>query len=143
MGEATYYMKARFASDKIARGKLAFISKFILEGQRAYEFWQKHRHEDPIQFWPTFKENFPEVSKYLASGDLLGGDVNNVLAGHLDFGGEDDHATVQGDIIKFAATCWHFAEWDLFTTYIIERFGAFDCKWVSDEYLDPFECIRL
>lgn len=159
MGEATYYVKARFKDQAAAEAALPGIKRFLSEGIEAQDWWQRNRgmeHDGQrAAFWDQFKAKFPMVVKYLESfhagcggGEhcLVGGDCNNDLAGFLDFGGcEDDLDAVEvhGDELVYSATVWHFARWDPFVAFLESKFGATETGWVSDEYLDPYDSIEM
>lgn len=141
MGEAMYYIKARF-SKELTRDQEEQLTNFIVEGQAAHDWWQDHRHcPDAGAFWKRFAEKFPHVTVYL--GDLVGGDCNNALAGVLDFGCEDDLEALEFDYLEFRyhCECWHFATWDRFTEYLKTRFAATSASWLSDEDMDPFDAL--
>src|SRR3990167_8503589 len=88
MGEATYYLKARFKDN----APEAELTAFFEEGSMAEDFWQKHRGMDRdgtrAQFWTAFKEQFPTVYDFLPE-TLRDGDCNNALASKLNFGNSD------------------------------------------------------
>jgi hypothetical protein len=145
MGEATYYLKARFRED-ISPDLQEQITNFIKEGQAAYKWWQEHRGcPDPTRFWKQFAVKFPVVTEYL--GDTVGGDCNNGLAGVLSFGEEKDIDTIAftrrvvisppfvrtSYVFQYSAYVWHLASWDEFATFLEQKFGASRVNWLSDE----------
>jgi hypothetical protein len=144
MGEATYYMKARFVV--LNEEKKEEIKKFFIEGSRAEDFWQDNRGKEPSWFWKEFSEKFPEVTDYLLSQDGIGNDCNNSLAGLLDFGDEDtidSQMEFEGNIMRYSAYVWHFANWDPLCGFLIKRFGASICDWLSDEYVNYFDLLQV
>jgi hypothetical protein len=161
MGEATYYAKIYFESEEKAKEALPKVRKFFLEGVDADDFWQGHRDmKNKKEFWKTFDDKFPEVSNYLRattehdyetkkSAILFGGDHNNRLAGYLNFGEkselEDDKycpLEVDGSEIRYHATVWYFANWRPMLDFVKKRYGAIKTGYVSDEYVDYFDCIK-
>jgi len=143
MGEATYYAKARFKSEEDLASKMGKIEEFIKEGRLAYEFWQGNRGENPSDFWPIFKEKFPEVFDYLHLCKEPLNDCNNSLAGKLDFGYEYSTPEQDGDVWLFYTTVWHVADWYPFMDYLETKFGAVKTAWLSDECLDPFDSLTV
>jgi hypothetical protein len=161
MGEATYYLKARYPDVPAAETAATQFRVLIREGVRAADFWQAHRGDaDRAAFWQGFGEQFPLVADYLrldaeptqgevsiggaTPGPLFGGDHNNALAGHLDFGneGDEDNVSVDGfgePVLRYSATVWHFAEWDSLAAWLRRVTGATAVAHLSDEYADPFD----
>lgn len=141
MGEATYYLKALFPED-ISEELEEQITEFIKEGQTAYEWWQNHRMcPEPQRFWDRFTVKFPVVTEYL--GDLVGGGCNNELSGMLDFGDDNELENIEINDYEliYSCTCWHFASWDRFATFLQQKFGAETVNWLSEEDIDPFELL--
>jgi hypothetical protein len=146
MGEATYYFKA----DNGNLEKLTRIKAFFSEGMKAENYWQNNRDLETtghrLQFWETFVNAFPLVSKYLDSIGLYDRDCNNDLAGHLDFGYDGEHdlenfyLTNTGEI-GYSATVWHFADWNGLMNFLESEFGLTNTRWISDEYIDPFDLL--
>lgn len=110
MGETTYYLKARFASQAAAEDALPKVRAFLEEAGRAYDWWQNHRHwergakgnerfapHDPRskeigsreRFWMEFHKQFPLTYKYLAAPIHSRYDVAK--------GGYGDPAALTGD----------------------------------------------
>lgn len=145
MGEATYYLKARFNSAGELSSKMGEIKDFFEQGCNAEDYWQTNRDKKPSEFWPTFKQEFPLIVEYL--GDkFVGGDCNNDLAGVLNFGSEEDvdHALRhEGAILYYSAYTWHFANWDKIANFLEKYFGAVATNWLSDEHLNPFDCLAI
>ena len=162
MGEATYYLKARYESQEQAKAAVEKITTFRQQMDQAADFWQSQRHTEPEGFWPVFAATYPEVyaylTKYATPSETLYGDVshpwvgsfdcNNSLAGLLDAGTLDDleSARVDGDdpyLVKLYAMVWHFADWEPFAAWIEAETGAQIATWISDEYVDYFDCITI
>jgi hypothetical protein len=146
MGEATYYTKILFKDEKTAEEKFSGIKEFFLEGTKAYEYWQANRGKKREDFWAEFTQKFPLTSEYLdsLSRKFIGEDNNNALAGILDFGDEDDvedNLKLDGNEIRYHAEVWHFADWTGFMHYIKKKFNAKACKYISDEYVNPYDCL--
>ena len=80
----------------------------------------------------------------LETVELAGGDNNNNLAGKINFGIYGEEAELGGNersTLFFAAYVWHFADWDVLTTFLEEKFGLRNARWVSDEYINPFDLL--
>lgn len=153
MGEAVYYLKARNCTPEA----LENIRTFLLEAAEAEDWWQEHRdmerHNERDAFWSEFKQKFPLTSKYLhtvkAYGRdtmLFGGDCDNDLAGYIDFGNDEaieddlDFDEVDGEL-RYNAMVWHFAQWDGFAKFLKTEYGLKDVRWISDEYMNPFDVL--
>lgn len=150
MGEATYYMKARFSSEEAAQAALPKLKAFIDEGLKAEEWWQDHRdwqREDalgPAKFFEEFQTRFPQVYLYLK--DQCGHDFkdcNNRLAGLLNFGDEETDPYQEDDQIRFSGVVWHCADWTAYENWLRDVLGAVNAGWVSDEYIDPMDLIEV
>lgn len=155
MGRSTYYCKIFFDSNQSAEQALPKINAFLKQGVNANDFWQYHRDQsNRDEFWVDFDSNFPEIGNYLrtvqvrsfADGKVrpaFGGDHDNDLAGLLDFGDESDidRMSVHGNIIRYSAYVWHFADWDPMLDFIKRRYGAERYTWLNDEYVDYFDLL--
>ena len=156
MGEATYYAKMYFENQAKAEEKLEDIRSFFYEGGKAHDYWQDNRSmKEKEHFWGQLEFKFPMVAEYLKSivdephrmrnqGDKVWGtDHDNGLAGLLDFGEDNDikHMGSNGEYIYYCAMVWHFANWDPIMDFIQAKFGAVNCKWISDEHMEPFDLI--
>lgn len=148
MGEATYFLKARFASAEKAQEALPKIRAFLLENREAYAYWQANRDKAPAQFWPDFKIKLPQITWYL--GGKVGGNCNNDLSGFLDVGnlGDDVHlsiAPVDASVIQFwSDDVWHFTSWDTLCSWLEIEFGAIKTAWTSSEFKrNNLDAIRI
>src|SRR5262249_24818389 len=75
VGECNYYFRARFRTPKDAEVARPRLAAFLAEGERAYAYWQGNRgiggpEPSPAEFWDGFREQFPDVWRYL--GKLAG-----------------------------------------------------------------------
>jgi len=135
MGEAVYSLLAIFPK-KITEKQQTTIKEFFLESFKAYEYWQDNRGDKKAQkdFWKEFKTQFPTMSEYLASLNLLDGGVN-ALSGNMDFGNEDylDQICFDGREMTYSAEVWHFAHWEPLTNFMVKKFGATSADYLSDE----------
>lgn len=141
MGEAEYYLKARFESEEKLKELYPKIKEFMYQGAASYDWWQENRGMQCDKFWVEFKKKFPMVYTYL--GDLKNKDCNNGLAGSLDFGSKEDvdfNLSMNGDVLTYYATVWHFASWYLLKEAIL-KIGAIRAGWISDEDIDPFDLL--
>jgi len=150
MGEATYYLKANNCTEEA----LENIRKFILEACEAQDYWQDNRDMEVAgkrkEFWSKFGKKFPLTSKYLKQTKsydnkiLYGGDCNNDLAGYLDFGDKEDaedNLELYDEQLLYNAYVWHFANWDGFADFLKSEFGLTKVRWISDEYMNPFDVL--
>ena len=145
MGEATFSLRAEFESKEKLDEVFEDIKKFIKQGQKSEDFWQKNRHEKGLfwikfgLFWIKFKAEYPDVFEYL--GELVNEDNNNslALAGELDFGMYNEIPEKDENILYFSAVVCHFASWNRFAEFLKKKFQAKKVKWSSDEYDEEYE----
>jgi hypothetical protein len=154
MGEANYYLKARFRSPEEAEAARPRLAALLAEGEKAYEYWQGSRpfsnRSDPKWqppsaelFWKTFRLRYPLVYDYLR--DLAGTpDWNNGLAGCLDLVDPRDERRAllfrDGDTLFLRLNdIWHCADMSLLERYCRADLGAVGAGSVSDEHFDPDE----
>jgi hypothetical protein len=151
MGEANYYLKARFQSDQQAEAARPRLAELLAEGEKAYRYWQDSRSffsPDPKwqppsveMFWKTFWARYPLVCRYLRrlAGTL---DWNNGLAGWLGCL-VDPRNERRVSLFRVADTLflrlnsiWHGTQMDLLERYCREDLGALGAGSVSDEDFD-------
>jgi hypothetical protein len=143
MGEAMYYMKAEVATPENVKK----IKSFFREVERSQDYWQKFRDmEDAGErelFWQGFKSKFPKTYDYLTVAGLADKDCNNELAGQIDFGSGDeiDSMELRGETIYYRAYVWHFSQWDNLMRYLVFKFQLMNPRWLSDEYINPFDLL--
>lgn len=144
MGEATYYMKARFPSEETAQQAAVKTIAFFQRVNLCADEWQKVRHGGEAAD-KALREKYPDVFAGLKLGPPKEYDAAmNYLAGQLDAPPDPEECvSVDGDEIRFWGTVWHFADWDGFVMWLKEECGAEVAAYVSDEYLDPFDSITL
>ncbi|MBY0458179.1 MAG: hypothetical protein K2V38_12625 [Gemmataceae bacterium] len=141
MGEANYYLKARFATAKEAKAALPRLADLLAEGEAAYTHWQAERRigfpadQRPTAeaFWAAFREQFPVVCGYLAE---LNGveDWDNGLVGQLGLlvdprrrRRREPNASLQcqRDTLYLRLNgIWHLSEMDLLERYCTGVLGA-------------------
>ena len=168
MGNAVYNLKVEFPNARHLRKNFPEIKRFWHQGIKAEKFWQENRDIPRKEFWEAFSKKFPLVTEYLKtvpsteiSGDvrivdisdrfptghgrwrevnsLFGKDNNNDLAGHLDFGWDEnvlDNFKIDRNLLTFFADVWHFAEWESIINFLKIRYGALHGKYLSNEYTD-------
>jgi hypothetical protein len=143
MGEAVYYLKARFKDSKALDKAMPKIQKFLTQTGEAQDYWQKNRSGDKTKFWAGFRKQFPLTTKFL--GTAAGGDHNNNLAGVLSFGQDGELKVSDRDpaVLKYNEMTWHFANWDGLAIYLCTEYGALRAEWISDEYADPSDGIDI
>jgi hypothetical protein len=150
MGEATYYCKIYFESERTAKSALPKVRRFFKQGIKAYDYWQAHRDgtTTAAQFWLDIDKKFPEVGNYLKHAGLYEDGKNNELSGKLDFGSLDDFDRLDvgkddsGWAIWYSAMVWHFADWDPMLTFVQKQYGAERYSWISDEYAELFDLCK-
>lgn len=152
LGEAYYYLRARFKSGEDLRKKFEAIKNFLTkEGKRAEEYWHRNRFLE-VQgkrdiFWRGFRKRFPLVYKYLQTvTKKADGDCNNDLAGILAFSDMNGQVVLFQDCDNFLcyrALVWHFANWNPLTEFLKQHFGAVDVEWISAESLDPWLYLKI
>lgn len=170
MGEATYYLKARFKSPAAAKKAEPLVLAFLQEAEKAGDYWQKNRGgisgpaKKADQFWKDFADQFPLVTKYLKAplfrqykeltkgkwgytkGEpLFGGDHNNGLAGNMSFGSSEseDNLSVNGAVLAYHEYTWHLASWDELCAWLKIEFGATEAKWLSEEYANVSDLLEV
>jgi hypothetical protein len=150
MGEATYYMKARFESAEAAQQALPRIKEFLEQMAKAESDWEKSFAPDNR----TVGERFEELrTKYSSVFELLKLDKvferkgksdtsMNFLAGQLSSPVRDPQWKIwrDGDDIVFHGTVWHYADWEPMAR-AIEQLGADYAFYISDEYENPLDFI--
>ena len=142
MGEAFYYMKARWPSAEEAEEALPAVIGFLERMAEAETYWQAHRDK------PNIGAEFPDVWAML---ELPMTAVNNDLAGELDspLSGAVDEADVNecvylGDpeVIYIHGEVWHFANWDGIARAMV-KLGAIVTDWISEENSSPFDQLKV
>jgi len=153
MGEATFYLKAEFTSEKEARDTLPLFKELLIDQSNAYEYWQKYCREDPRmeekdrdflhvnsktppERYELLKEKFELAFSILPAYEVSTNDKNmNFLAGQLYDGGLEqieDNLDIEDTTIYFHAEVWHFSTWDHLSEWLRERGSR--AGWLSDEY---------
>ena len=159
MGNATYYLKAKFPSMESLSTALPEIIAFILEGIKAEKWWEEHRtlesKGDRELFWLQFRPQFPTVYHYLQYAGFADGDCNSALSNIINFGNDETVATDFFDdlypnnsvacfnkpLFMYNAYVWHLAVWDYFCDYLELKFGAISAEYLSDEDIDPYDLL--
>jgi hypothetical protein len=155
MGEAVYYLKARFSNEEQASAGKDRINALLAEGRAADNFWQAHRRDKPSAFWPEFFRQFPLVMSYFREhceprhdgGQFGAVDLacNNTLADCLNFGTEGEEAEIGGGeaIVYVSANVWHMADWGGFAAWIKALDGCEKVAWISDEDASIFDTLDV
>jgi hypothetical protein len=154
MGQATYYLKARFHSAEDAEAARLRLVELLAEGEKAYRYWRsvlapygedpKWRPISAERFWNTFRANYPLACRYLRH-----------LAGRPDWQSELEywmdclHDPRTGRIASLSRVAdtlflrlndiWHCTQLDLLERYCREDLGAIGVGWRSDGDFDPDE----
>jgi hypothetical protein len=149
VGEANYYLKARFPSEQQAEAAKPRLIELLAEGDKACDFWQDSddpmRRDDPKwqapsaeSFWKTFRARYPLVYRYLRH--LTGTpnwkyELEEWLRCFVD--------ERQVSLVRVADTLflqlndtWHFSQLDLLERYCREDLGAVGVGWKSEEDFD-------
>ena len=151
MGEATYYLKARFP-EPISDELLAKINAFRQVGEDAYEYWQSDRDRSITDTFRHLSSTWPIIDRYfdvaLPGYIITDKSSSNDFAGLLDFGRHEDNElfeirTDDPCVLTFQAYVWHFADWDPLTEFLKSEFGAIAVNWVSDEYVDIGDLVQV
>jgi len=115
VGEATFYLKARFGSGDEA--KLAVkIAKHVLDDLAEFhDDWQRIRNETEIpvkERHEMIKKMHPLVAKLIELPEPKGSDVcMNYLAGKCEMHkGYELYSS--GEWVCLSCICWHLASWD-------------------------------
>ncbi len=141
MGEARYYAKVKFGSEKQAQEALPKIEAFLKRVSEAENDWQSNRNggkeSDDVR-----RQKFPEVFEYLkieTPENDRPPDYSNYCAGLLDspLSHDDGEIFIRDNYVLFSGTLWHFAQWEPLMLAMKEHFGAIDAGYVSDEYAEP------
>jgi hypothetical protein len=144
MGEATYYLKARFLEPTDALE--TDLHNFFIELQKAHEYWHSGGWKSEKEFWETFKKDYPLVSKF--QKDLLDGGPGK-LSGSMNVGYELQDVEngfafdIAEGILYYTNYVWHFADWGKLCTFLEEEFGATATAWLSEEDANFFDLLKV
>jgi len=145
VGEATFYLKARFGSEDEA--KLAVkIAKYVLDDLAEFhDDWQRIRSETEIPVKGRdriLKEKHPLVAKLIELPEPRSNDVcMNYLAGRCEMH-KGYELYNNGEWIYLSCICWHLASWDNIEKLFI-KLGAIEVGWISDEDFNPFDAVPV
>ena len=119
------------------------IKEFMLQSAKLYidGDYSKIDALEPVKFEVVMANDYPLVWKFIGETRMTS-DWSN----WIDIGTEgdiEDNLRIKGNYLYYHAEVWHFADWDNLTDYIVKEFGAEACDWVSDEYINPFDCIDV
>ncbi len=146
MGEATYYAKVYFESNDKAVSSLPKVQAFLMECVNASEWLaQNHIPTDTKPFdLEGFAKIYPLANEFIRFVEEEKGRSGATRIGPLEDVGdlhEIDSMGVAERCIYYCATVWHFADWDPLMDFIVQKFGAVNGSWLSDEYMDPFDLL--
>ena len=143
MGEANYYLKARFESAEAAERALPQVLKLLQRTADCYAAWQGDRDGGAARF-SAYKDVFKTLG-------ITSKDWDNDLAGQLDsplvargdgtYENEEQLGT-DGPVLMFSGEVWHFANWTGFERALL-KMGAIKVAWLSDEHMNPFDAITV
>jgi len=146
MGEANYYLKARFVSEAEAEAALPKFKEFLRQAGEVHNLWQADRMKPKPDFYEKIRAEFPIVYEYLKTlPGALEADFDrlNGLAGLLSFGNVETEPEVVNDEIRYWEYTWHFGDWYPLCRFIESHFGAEASAYISDEYADMFDCVHV
>ncbi len=135
MGTANYYMKCR-----VDKKHMPKIRKFFKQGYEAEIFWQENKKEKSSSFWNTFSKKFPDIFRMLKEYGVA--ETDNISA-FLNFGYEEKKPYWSNGIMFYSAEVWHFANWDIIAQYLKKHCGVTNVKWISDEFINFFDVLRV
>ena len=149
MGEAIYYMKAKWPSPKAANEAAPKIEEFLIRMAEAEDRWQETR-DGGAEAEASRRAEFPDVYSILhlerPTEGIFAGDYSNYCAYMLNspYGKDYYDFEVEGDEIRFCGEVWHLADWDPLANALKETFGAISAGWISDEdEPDYYDLIEL
>lgn len=148
MGEAVYYLKAKFPSGIEAKEAERKFKFFLEESVEAYDYWQNNRGWSPKEFWHEFKHRFPIIAPILRyAPDKVDGDCNNALSGEISFADCEvknlmEQPLVEGRYLLYHALVWHLANWGRLEQWF-KSIGAEEVEWFSDEHIDLFDLFKI
>lgn len=139
MGDRVFYGRLDFASPEAAEAAKLKALYWLQEMTDAWDFWQDGRdlsgETDICEFWNAFHDKFPEIYQMLEGVNLVEGDCNNALAGHLLAFTPDECDVVEavGNTVQIAVEVWQFTEFEPIMDALEKETGAAACYW-CDEY---------
>jgi len=146
MGMATFYLKAEFRNEKDAKLGEKIGEEVLNELDKFGNMWESIRSNFDIPVKDRPKEllnNFPLIEELFnipLSDDDLGLDP---LAGWNEINKENNFDFFRRENILYLSNeVWHFAMWEGICD-LFKQLGAIKTGYLSDEYLDPFECIEM
>ncbi len=142
MGEARYYMRARYENQEAAAEALPRVDAFLQRMAAADDAWQAGRMEaDVTGADAKLRADFADVFEALQLPPLQPNDRGgrNAYAGELCSPAADADYEINAyeGAIDFSGTVWHFADWHNLAAALVARFGARSAGWVSDEWTEP------
>jgi hypothetical protein len=144
MGEATFYLLAKFESIEDAKFAEDFARIVLEELSNFQDEWQKIRKNEqisPIERHKILLKKFPLVKKYIRLPKPPKEDLPmNYLAGACEITNHFDLYS-QGKLVKLSDYVWHLASWNNISEFFY-RLGARKVIWESDEYVDIFELLE-
>jgi hypothetical protein len=151
MGECNYFFKAMFATADEAVAAERKLRIFLTQTKKAEKFYHYHNELPACQrkkelfvaeFWAEFGRQFPLVTDYIKFVGKWGGELHD-LSGLLDLGDPEEigldirtgtHDRAPLNILgHYGIGVWHFADWEPFTKYFIEKFKPLKAVWGNEE----------
>jgi len=153
MGEATYYLKARFASAEDAERVFEDFKTALARLYDLNERWQAMRDKRELacaQRRVLLSREFRDLEGMVPWGAIdehcrsfASGDAPmNCCAGEMPDIGGDPQVEVNGDEIWLSDMVWHSTSWDGVAHWLRQR-GATGVGWISDEYTSPWDAVAL
>jgi len=147
MGEAVYYMRARFKDAETAIAVEPVVRTFLERMAEAENAWQNSR-SGGVEADQALRAKYLDVFEMLGISQMPESDAQsrNYLAGILDSPANDPSWDLQvsSDEIQFFGEVWHFADWAGLAR-ALGKMGAIQTGWISEEYAetDYFAMITL
>jgi hypothetical protein len=155
MGEATYYLRARFPSSAEAQRVSDQLRSALVRLGEFTKRWEEIRgeHHRPCaerrqQLRDAFRDledmipwdAIDEECRAVRRGDF----AMHCCMGRLPEIGEDPfvEASVFAGEVLLSDRVWHFTSWDGIAAWL-RAHGAIASGWVSDEAASLFDCIKL
>lgn len=148
MGEAIYYLKARWASKEDAEDAEASVEHFLQRMAYCEDAWQDSRgggEKAGLRLRADYRDVFDLLQIPLPEAGPHGAvDWSNYLAGELDspFIDPDHVHEWEGAELRLSGEVWHSADWTHLAD-ALKRLGAKKVVWRSEADMNPFEALNV
>jgi len=146
MGEARFYLKAKFPAQKEAH-QAKEIAELLFKDMISFgDDWQKIRNDhakSPGERHKILLKKHRLVKELLDLPSPQENDWNmNYLAGECEMTEDYEMTLGKDNIIYLSALVWHLGSWDNLCR-VFEKLGAVATGWVSDEHADYWMCVDM